>query len=124
MNDKIEELRRSADQLERLSKEFPDLHEYQTRWKTVLVSKQVVPEKTSRSYSCGCCADAALYQWFYVVRDGKYVYTDPPFICIGAKNEYYGSDEPINIMSEEWEDVIRDKLGDKALDLCKSYRED
>lgn len=106
----IDELRRRADELETLRAEFPDLREYPTRWRKVLVSKAVnaKPEGAYTSHACGCCNDSPLYAWFYVQRGKTRVYSDPPFVCVGEKNPYYLhlDDELPDRWSEDWREKV------------------
>lgn len=125
LSEKINKLKNEASNLETLIEEFPDLHEYPGRWQTFLSSKKVNdnPEKINYGHSCGCCEDAALYIYFYVERLGTKVYSDPPFICIGSKNEYYGEieDESRYILNENREETVNKIIGKKAWELAKEF---
>jgi len=121
VQDKINKLKEDAKQLEELLSEFPDLHEYRGRWRTFLVSKKVNenPEKCYTSHACGCCGDSPLQAWFYSKRNGKEIYSDPPYVYVGDKNPYYdySDDSQRDIWDENWRDNVKNKISEAALKL-------
>jgi len=123
MSNRIQSLKREADVLESLREEFPDLHEYKTRWRTVLVSKRVNenPEAVHTCHSCGCCLDAWLDAWFHVKRGEKLIYTDPPILGIGTGNDAYGlgDNEPRDNWLPDWKEKVKRHCGVKGIDLLE-----
>lgn len=116
--EKLDKLRAEQRSLEKLLEDYPDLEEVKTRWRTLLCSKVVNgnPQKVYTAHSCGCCGDAALYLYFCNREGGELIYSNPPYICVGAKS--YGED----VWDKDWEDKVVKHAGQKGLELARRYR--
>lgn len=114
---KLDDLHRETKGLEALETAFPDIEEVPLRRKTVYASRAANATATEcyLSRSCGCCNDAALYLYFFVRFDGAVVYSQPPYVCVGAGNPAYGeswNDRPRDIWDEDWAEAVFRRFGD------------
>jgi hypothetical protein len=116
----IDKLKQRAHLLEQLRAEFPDLHEYHTRWRKVLVSQKVNEswEAFHTGHSCGCCSDAPWQAWFYAERLGEKVYSDPPFAFIGEKDPY-AERAFAHRVDDGWEESVRKVAGDRGVEALR-----
>jgi len=94
------------EKLKALHELFPDLNVYKGRWQTVEVAASANSKGTDYEfrYSCGCCRDAAIQLWMYVVTPHGKVYSDPPYATVGEQG--YSDDIPCS----DWREVLQ-KIG-------------
>lgn len=115
----IEQMQNELERLKKLKEKYPDLSEYQGRWKKLLTSKDVNINftTTTTGHSCGCCSDSPLYLYF--LTDDN-VYSNPPFICIGEKGfdgyDKIDSDEEIEKL------LITNGINIRALEIVQNLR--
>lgn len=89
--------------LESLLELYPDLKINVNRWKRErYYSAYVIADSCEIGHNCGCCPDSPIEVWpFHDLPYGR-VYTDPPSIVVGAKNDYNG-ERPY----DGWEAALR-----------------
>lgn len=116
MDQKIKEMKQTAEKLERIKQQFPDLKEHSDRWRKITLQAKSANEKCTNIafwHSCGCCSDSPYYANPYLVFEGEKIYSDPMEICIG-EGSY------TNNIDEDWEEILKSKeISQQAIDSAR-----
>jgi len=116
IDQKIKEMKQTAEKLERIKQQFPDLKEHKDRWGKITLQAKSVNEKCTNiafCHSCGCCSDSPFYANPYLVFEGEKIYSDPAQICIG-EGSY------TNKIDEDWEETLKSKgISQQAIDSVR-----
>jgi hypothetical protein len=113
-----------ANNLQQLLQLYPDLRKYVGRWKKEVYCSAAVNSLVTKfelRHNCGCCADTPLEGWFYIETEFGKVYSDPPKIVIGQRDEETYCDFP----GSNWILSLKEiRIPEKIINQLEQYFED
>lgn len=104
--------------------QFPDLQRISDRWNHIRYASSLVNSKAKHAkmkHSCGCCPDAPLLVYPYIVVDGVEINSDPTGIGVGERNQWGEGEIP----NKGWkEKLIKHNISSTVIDIVQQYFDD
>jgi hypothetical protein len=121
LQEKIREYQAELQSVESIEDDIPDLETGYDRWSHEYYTAKSVNTRVTNAlfkHSCGCCDDAPLRMWPYVILEGKQIYSSPMYFTIGEQCPNCFE----NIAYSGWEEELH-KAGipESVIDIGRNY---